>query len=207
MIRKRNTTLSPRLQGAAALARKLGVFRARDFVVGGYPREYLRRLVARAEVNQIGRGLYNSAGFQGDEHQTMVEAAQRVPSGVVCLLSALRYHKIGTQSPGDVWLALPRGKNIPRIRDLPVRLCRFSAASHEAGIEEHHLSGGAVRIYSPAKTIADCFKFRHKIGLDVCVEALGDCLRQRRATLPELSRFAAVCRVARVLQPYLEAMA
>lgn len=183
------------------------MFRARDFVVKGYPREYLRRLVARQEVNQIGRGLYAFSSFQGTEYQSLVEAAKRVPAGVVCLLSALGYHKLGTQAPGKIWMALPRDKNYPRITDLPLRFCKFSAASHGTGIEEHHLSGGMVRIYSPAKTIADCFKFRHKVGLDVCVEALGDCLRQRRATLPEITRFAVVCRVSQVMRPYLEAMA
>lgn len=202
----RNTAPPTRIAAAAALARELGVFRTRDFVRRGFSREYLSRLGQRGEVNQVGRGLYSHRTFEGNEHQTLVEAAKRIPGGVVCLLSALAYHQLGTQAPHAVWLALPRHHGKPRVRDLPLRLHRFSKASYAAGIEEHHLPGGTVQVYSPAKTVADCFKYRNKIGHDVCIEALSDVLRRKRATLPELSRYAAVCRVSRVMRPYLEAM-
>jgi len=182
------------------------MFRARDFVTAGYPREYLRRLVAREQVRQISRGLYASTSFEGNEHQTLVEVAKRVPAGVVCLVSALSFHQLGTQLPSEVWLALPLGTSYPRIRDLPVRFCKFSRPTHALGIEEHHLPGGTVRVYSPAKTVVDCFKFRNKIGMDVAIEALSDCLRKRRATVAQLNEFAAACRVAKVMRPYLEAM-
>ena len=202
---KRNN-LPARLSAAADTANRLGVFRARDFVTAGYPREYLRRLVARERVRRVARGLYASATFDGDEHQTLVEAAKRVPAGVVCLISALSFHQLGTQLPSEVWLALPIGTSYPRIRDMPVRFCKFSGPTHALGIEEHHLPGGTVRIYSPAKTVVDCFKFRNKIGMDVAIEALSDCLRKRRATVAQLNEFAAACRVAKVMRPYLEAM-
>lgn len=191
---------------AAKATRELGIFRAQDFTGRGFPREYLRRLAQRGEINQVGRGLYSYRTFEGGEHQTLVEVAKRVPGGVVCLLSALAFHGIGTQAPHAVWLALPRGHRLPRVHELLVRLRTFSQASYAAGIEKHALPGGTVRVYSPAKTVVDCFKFRNKIGIDICIEALADCLRRKRATLPELERHAILCRVDRVIRPYLEAM-
>lgn len=198
----RNT--DTRLKKAGDCARRLRVFRARDLVAAGYSREYLRRLVGREQVRQLGRGLYASVDFDGDHHLSLVEAAKRVPRGVVCLISALQFHRIGTQSPHQVWLALPRGINIPRTGNLPFRFCRFSQASHAFGIQEHTLPGGTVRVYSPAKTVADSFKYRHKYGMDVAVEALREGWREKKFTMNELTTAAAVCRVGRVLQPYLE---
>ena len=199
---KRNT--STRLIQAADLAASLGVFRARDLVAAGYAREYLRRLVRRQQVRQLGRGLYAAAKFDGDHHLSLVEAAKRVPRGVVCLISALQFHSIGTQSPHQVWLALPRGSNFPSAGKGPFRFCKFSKSSYDFGVTEHALSGGTVRVYSPAKTVADCFKYRNKYGLDVALEALRDGWREKKFTIDELTKAAAVCRVSRVLQPYLE---
>ena len=114
----------------------------------------------------------------------------RLPAGVVCLVSTLSFHQLGTQLPSEVWLALPIGTSYPRIRDMPVRFCKFSRLTHALCIEEHQLPGGTVRVYSPAKTVVDCFKFRNKIGIDVAVEALSDCLRQRRAPIGQLNEIA-----------------
>jgi predicted transcriptional regulator of viral defense system len=191
-----------RFKAAGAHASRLGVFRARDMVVAGFPREYLRRLVRQKQVRQLGRGLYASAGFDGDEHQSLVEAAKRVPRGVVCLVSALQFHGIGTQSPHQVWVALPRGSNCPR--GLNLRFCQFSGSAYSFGIEEHRLNGGTVRVYSPAKTVSDCFKYRQKYGLDVAVEALREGWRGRKFSMKDLADAAAVCRVTRIIQPYLE---
>jgi predicted transcriptional regulator of viral defense system len=199
---KRNT--DTQLIKAGNHIRSLGVFRARDMVVAGYSREYLRRLVGQAQVRQLGRGLYASVNFDGDHNLSLVEAAQKVPRGVVCLISALQFHRIGTQSPHQVWLALPRDTNFPSSGNLPFRFCKFSTASYSFGVQEHSLPGGMVRIYSPAKTVADCFKYRHKYGLDVAVEALHDGWREKKFTMKELSAAAGVCRVSRVIQPYLE---
>lgn len=173
-------------------------------VAAGYSREYLRRLVDREQVRQLGRGLYVSMAFDGDQHLSLVEAAKRVPRGVVCLVSALQFHGIGTQSPHEVWLALPRDSNLPREIDLPLRFCRFSGTAYAFGIQEHELSGGTVRVYSPAKTVADCFKYRNKYGLDVAVEALRDGWRGKKFSMKDLSAAAVVCRVGKVMQPYLE---
>jgi predicted transcriptional regulator of viral defense system len=125
---------------------------------------------------------------------------------VVCLVSALSFHQLGTQLPSKVWLAIPQGTSYPRVRDLPVRFYKFSRSTHALGIEEHHLPGGTVRVYSPAKTVVDCFKFRNKIGTDVAIEALSDCLRKGRATVAQINECAVACRVAKVMRPYMEAM-
>jgi predicted transcriptional regulator of viral defense system len=139
------------------------------------------------------------------EHATLATVSKRFPNGVVCLLSALRFHGIGTQNPREVWMALPRKSATPRNGDLPVRFMRFSDASFSAGVEEHNLENVPVRITNTAKTIADCFKYRNKAGLDVALEALRDALRQRKCKSDDIWRYAKVCRVTNVIRPYLEA--
>lgn len=202
MKTERNTRT--RLKVARDYASRLGVFRARDMVTAGYSREYLRRLVNQKKVRRLGRGLYASADYDGDQNQTLVEAATRVPRGVVCLLSALQFHGIGTQAPHQVWLALPRAINRPREVQLRLRYCQFSGAAYTLGIKEHALAGGTVKIYSPAKTVADCFKYRQKYGLDIAIEALREGWRGKKFSMKDLAAAAAVCRVSRVMQPYLE---
>lgn len=199
---KRNT--DTQLKTAGDYVCGLGVFRARDFVAAGYSREYLRRLVQQEQVRQLGRGLYASVSFDGDHNLSLVEAAKRVARGVVCLTSALQFHRIGTQAPHQVWLALPRTTNFPSSGNLPYRFCKFSTAAYSFGVQEHSLPGGRVRVYSPAKTVADCFKYRHKYGLDVAVEALRDGWRGKKFTMKELVAASAICRVGRIIQPYLE---
>jgi len=201
---KRNRNNASRFAGAAEHVTRLGVFRARDMVTAGYPREYLRRLVNQEKVRQLGRGLYASASFDGDHNQSLVEAVKRVPRAVVCLVSALQFHGIGTQSPHQVWLAIPRGSNRPRGVKLPLRFCQFSGAAYTFGVEAHPLAGGTVRVYSAAKTVADCFKYRRKYGLDVAVEALREGWREKKFSMKDLAAAATVCRVGRVMQPYLE---
>jgi predicted transcriptional regulator of viral defense system len=191
-------------QRAEAHVRGLGIFRTGAFVAAGYPREYLLRLVRRGAANKLGRDLYCAADFDGNEHVSLVQAAIRVPRGVICLSSALQFHGIGTQAPHQVWLAIPQGANATRVKDLPIHFCKFSKASHEFGVQAHKVAGGIIRVYSPAKTVADCFKYRGKFGLDVSVEALRDGWRLRKFTLDELLTAADVCRVRRVIQPYLE---
>lgn len=194
-----------RYSAAGMHASRLGVFRARDMVMAGYSREYLRRLVTHEQVRQLGRGLYAAADFDGDQNQSLIEAAMRVPRGVVCLVSALQFHGIGTQAPHQIWLALPRGSNRPRGMTLPLRFALFSGSAYSFGIEEHALTGGTVRIYSLAKTVADCFKYRRKVGEAVAIEALRDALTDRKTTVAELERFAAIDRVSARMAPHLEA--
>src|SRR3974390_771864 len=134
-------------------------------------------------------------------------AAKRVPHGVVCLLSALRFHVLTTQMPFEVWLAIDPKARLPQTENPPLRIVRFSGAALTYGAAPHTIEGVTVRITTPAKTVADCFKYRNKIGLDVALEALRDCYRQRKATMDELYLAAKVCRVARVIRPYLEVIA
>ena len=191
----------------AHLVRKAGVFRPRELDRVGIPRQYLRQAKERGLVRRVGRGLYVAEGSRVTEHHTLVEAAKRVPHGVVCLLSALRFHGLTTQSPHEVWMAIAHKARRPCADYPPMRIVHFSGAALSYGLAEKKLEGVIVRVFDPAKTVADCFKFRNKIGLDVALEALRDCYRQRRATMDELFIAARVCRVARIMQPYLESLA
>jgi predicted transcriptional regulator of viral defense system len=159
------------------------------------------------ELERVGRGLYVPKGAAITEHHTLVEAAARVPHGIVCLLSALRFHELGTQSPHEVWLAVDRKARKPVVDWPPIHLVRFSSEALTFGVETRKLEGVPVRITSREKTVADCFKYRHKIGLDVALEALREYLRSKGRSVDDLVRAARVCRVSRVMQPYLESMA
>ncbi|HOX05020.1 MAG TPA: type IV toxin-antitoxin system AbiEi family antitoxin domain-containing protein [Planctomycetota bacterium] len=187
------------------LAQQYGVLHARDLRPLGIPREHLSRLCARGKLTKSGRGLYMLPDADVTEHHGLVEAAQLVPRGVVCLLSALRFHDIGTQAPFEVWLAIERRSARPRVSHPPLRVMRFSGAAFTDGVEEHRIEGVPVRVYSPAKTVADCFKYRNKIGLDVALEALREALRYRKCTADQLWEAAKVCRVLAVMRPYMEA--
>lgn len=188
------------------LVRDAGVLRPRDLDEHGIPREYLIRLHRRGVLDRPGRGLYVLAGADLGEHQSLAEASKRVPRGVVCLLSALQFHEMTTQAPHEVWLAIDVKARRPRVDDLPLRIVRFSGAALTFGVEEHRIHAVPIRVYTVAKTVADCFKYRNKIGLDVALEALRDAWRNRRATMDDLLEAAKVCRVANVMRPYLEAM-
>lgn len=184
-----------------------GVLRARDAEARGLARRELARLVQSGELERIGRGLYVPAKARITEHHSLVEAAARVPHGVVCLLSALRFHGIGTQNPHEVWLAIDVKAWKPVAHSPPLRIVRFSGIALTYGVEVHKLEGVEVRITSREKTVADCFKYRNKIGLDVALEALREYLRSRKRSIDQLTKAAEACRVARVMRPYLEALA
>jgi len=167
---------------------------------------YLQRLCEQGLLRRVGRGLYLSADAELTEHHTLAEACKRAPPGVICLLSALRFHELTTQAPFEIWMAIDKKAWRPRA-DWPVmRFVRFSGAALTEGIEEHRIEGVTVKVYAPAKTVADCFKYRNKIGLDVALEALRDCLRQRKCSNDDLWRYAKICRVGNVMKPYVEAV-
>lgn len=189
------------------LGREMGALRPRDLQARGFRPEYLWQLFKAGKLQRSARGVYYLPGADLTEHHHLVEAALRAPRGVVCLLSALCFHNLTTQSPFEVWMAIDRKAHLPTAGGLPLRFVRFSGASLSAGVEAHPLEGVTVRVYSPAKTVADCFKYRYKIGLDVALEALRDLLRTRRASIDEIWRYARICRVANVMRPYLEALA
>ena len=186
--------------------RKGGILRPQDLQKKGLPSDYLWRLHKQGKLEKVGRGLYAVQGAELSEHQTVVQAALRVPHGVVCLLSALRFHDFTTQSTFEIWMAIDVKARAPKEEIIPLRIVRFSGKALTAGVETHTIQGVNVKVYNPAKTVADCFKYRNKIGLDVAIEALRDCWRKKLATSDELWRYAKVCRVARVMRPYLESV-
>jgi len=183
-----------------------GIVRPRDIEAIGLPREYLLRLHRQGKIVRSGRGLYSLPDATITERHSYAEAARRVPGSIFCLLSALAFHEITTQSPASVWIALPQGARRPTISSLSLRVVRLSGASLTEGIEKHKVEGVPIRVYSVAKTVADCFKFRNKIGLDVAIEALKDSLGQKKATINEIYRYARICRVSKVIRPYMEAL-
>jgi predicted transcriptional regulator of viral defense system len=199
--------MSDRATRVLALAREAGILRPRDLDPLGIPRVYLSRLQQAGRLNRIGRGLYALPSAEATENRTLAEAAKRVPNGVICLLSALRFHELTTQAPFEVWMAIGEKAWRPRVEYPRLRIVRFSKAALSEGVEGHRLEGVPVRLFSVAKTVADCFKYRNKIGLDVAIEAFRECRRQRRCSMDELWHFAQVCRVRNVMRPYLEALA
>lgn len=192
-------------ESVLALASRRGVIRPRDLVAAGIPRAWIYRLHERGLLERVGRGLYRLPGAEVTASHSLAEVARRMPRAVVCLLSALQFHQLTTQLPHEVWVAIDVKAWKPKTDDLPVRIVRFSGKALTAGVEHHDIEGVDVGIYSPAKTVADCFKYRHKIGLDVAVEALRDLVRERRDSMDDLWRYAKICRVANVMRPYLEA--
>jgi predicted transcriptional regulator of viral defense system len=188
------------------LADKQIFIRPRDVERMGIAREYLLRLYRQGKLIRTGRGMYRRPDATITEHHTFAEVAKRVPEATLCLLSALVFHKLTTQNPFEVWIALPRGVRTPRLDTVSLRVHRFSGAAFTAGREEHLIEGVPVQVYNPAKTVADCFKYRNKIGLDVALEALRACLREQRATVRQIDHSAKICRVSRVIRPYLEAI-
>ena len=188
------------------LAGEFGVLRPRDVEAAGIPREYLLRLLRKGVLVRSGRGLYRLASAPVTEHHSLAEVAKRVPDGTICLLSALAFHELSTQLPPEVWIALPAGRRAPRTDTAKIRVVRFTGRALTEGRQIERIEGVPVSVYSAAKTVADCFKFRNKIGLDVAIESLRNCLRTRRASVREISHYAEICRVARVMRPYLEAI-
>jgi predicted transcriptional regulator of viral defense system len=188
------------------LAGKLGTIRIKDLLERKIHPEYARRLVGKQMLVRSGRGLYALADAEVTEHHDLALIGKRLPKGVICLASALRFHGIGTQLPRKIWLALEKGSAQPRISYPEISVVRFSGPSFSAGIDVHKIEGVAVRIYNPAKTIADCFKFRNRIGLEGAIEAARECLRERKVTSDEIYHYARICRVWNVMKPYLEAI-
>jgi len=189
-----------------AIAKKRGMLRVKDLREVGINPEYLRRLCYKGLLRQVTRGVYICADAEISANIGLAQVAKRVPHCVVCLLSALQFHKIGTQSPFEVWLALGRNIRRPRIEYPPLRIMRFSGKALTEGIEKHQIEGVTVKIYNPAKTVVDCFKYRNKIGLDVAIEALRDCRDSKKCTDAQLWEYAKICRVAKVMKPYIEAV-
>lgn len=203
MPRKRTGSLPDRVR---EVVRRSGIVRPRELARLGVSRVQIATLVENGALRRLGRGLYAAPDAELTEHHSLAEAAKRVPRGVVCLLSALRFHGLTTQNPFEVWIAIGHKTWRTRVADPPLRLVHMSGPAATAGVETHTIEGVSVPVFSAAKTVADCFRYRNKIGLDVAVEALRDYRRLRRGPMDDVWRFAQVCRVSRVMFPYVEAL-
>ena len=188
------------------LAAQRGLIRPRDLSERGLHTVALTRLVRQGLLQRVARGLYAIPDRPASEHSALAELARKHPQAIVCLLSALRFHDLTTQSPFEVWLAIPNKARAPKMDYPPLRIVRFSGAALTEGIEAHLIDGVPVRVTSVARTVADCFKFRNKVGLDVALEALQEAWRDKRVNMDELWRFASLSRVANVMRPYMESL-
>ena len=199
--------MSTSLKRAIGLARRHGTVRSRELESAGIARAQLSRMVAAGKLTRVARGLYGLPDRAPDENEALAVVARRAPQTLFCLLTALRLHGLTTQSPFEVWIAIGNKERIPRLDWPPLRVVRFSAATLASGVEVRALSEGTIRVTSVAKTVADCFKFRNTVGLDVAIESLREALRDRRTTHAELWAQATICRVTRLMRPYLAALA
>jgi len=198
---------SDRFERAREIFRRHGgMLRMSQAIRAGIHRRTLYAMRDKGVVHKLCRGLYRLADLPPLGNPDLVSVAVRAPSGAICLVSALAYHEITSQIPHEVYLALARGAEPPRLAHPPVRTFWFTPRAFAAGIETHEVDGVPVRIYSPPKTVADCFKYRNKIGLDVAIEALKLCWQRKRCTVDNLMHFARICRVEKVMRPYLEAV-
>ena len=189
-----------------SLAKSQGLLRSREVDMAGASRLALAQLVQAGQLQKISRGLYSLPGRMVSEHDTLAEVFAKSSQGVVCLISALRFHELTTQQSADIWLAIPHNAHPPKIDYPPLHIVHMSGDALTQGIETVDLAGASVRVFCVAKTVADCFKFRNKVGLDVALEALREAWHGKRMTMDELWRYAQICRVANVIRPYIEAL-
>lgn len=193
-------------QQVLRLARKRTLLRARDLTEQGLPTVTLTRLVQSGKLKRAGRGLYSLPDAPISAHRSLAEVSVRVPKGVVCLLSALEVHEIGTQAPFEVWIAIPQHMVSPRLDRPAIRVVRMSDQALTDAVDRLRIDGVAVPVFNAARTVVDCFRFRNKIGLDVALEALREGWRLRKFTMDDLWRHAQRGRVANVMRPYIEAI-
>lgn len=191
---------------ALELVRKTGVFRPKDLEQHGIQRAVLQRLERQGQIRRITRGLYELTDSDPTEHIDLMEICKRVPHGIVCLISALNFHNMTTQMPYEVWMAIDVKARKPKLDRERVRFVRFSGDALSFGVDTHVIQGVKVRVTSPAKTVADCFKYRNKIGTDVATEAIRSFIADRKGKRDDLWRAAEICRVTNVMQPYLVAI-
>ncbi len=193
-------------QRALELIIEAGVIRPRDLKAHGISRSVLQRLMNEGMIQRIGRGLYEAIEADQNEHIDLIEVCKRVPKGIICLISALIFHGLTTQMPYEVWVAIGIKAYKPKIERPRVRFVRFSGTALSFGVESHAIQGATIRVTSAAKTVADCFKYRNKIGIDVAAEALRNFMRNKRGGMDALWESAGVCRVQKIIRPYIEAL-
>lgn len=196
-----------RKQQILDLAKEKGFIRAEDVEAAGISRNYLYKMHKEGLLVKSATGIYALPDAPVTENSQLAEVSKKMPQAIVCLISALSYHGITTQIPHEIWLAVPRGSWRPDVEYPPLNLTYLSGEAYSFGSQEHDINGGTIKVYSPAKTVADCFKFRNKVGLDVAIEALREAWRSRKVTMDELVEAAEVNRVLKIMRPYLEAIA
>jgi len=183
-----------------------GIFRAREAMKAGVHPRTLYAMRDEGLIERLGRGVYRVAGMSALGNPDLAIVAMKIPKGVICLISALSYHEMTTEIPHQIYLALPRGSEPPRLDYPPLRIFWFLGPAFEEGIEHRDIEGIPIKVYSPEKTIADCFKYRNKFGLDVALEALKFYRQSKPLKVDELMRYAKVCRVGKIMRPYVEAL-
>lgn len=200
------TAANPVQRAVSAFKQNGGIMRMTEAVRAGIHRDTLKNMVQRGDIEKVSRGLYQLVGAIPPSHPDLTIVAAKVPEGVICLISALSFHELTTQIPHEVYLAIDRNREPPRIDYPPTRVFRFTGKAFTEGIESHKLGSVRVRIYSREKTLADCFKYRNKIGLDTCIEAIRSYKQQRRMQIDALMKYAAICRVEKTMRPYVESI-
>ena len=183
-----------------------GIMRISEGIKRGINPKTIYVLLDRGIVERIGKGLYRLVDMPDLSNPDLVIVTKRIPDGVVCLLSALQYHGMTTHIPKVVDVALPQRHHAPKIEYPPVRIVRFSKESFEAGVDRVTIDGVVVKMFNPAKTIADCFKFRNRIGIDIAVEALRAGYKHKKVKPTDILKYAKICRVEKIIRPYLEAL-
>lgn len=182
------------------------LLRSKDLEQRGLSRSKIREAMAAGALERIGHGQYSLPGAEQSEHHSLVQVTNRVPHAAICLLSALRFHDLTSQNPHQVWIAIGPKDRKPALEYPSIKVVRYGAERFGLGLEEHPVEGTTLRVYSVARTVVDLFSYRNKIGLDVALESLRDGWRSRKFTLAEINRIAGLCRMRRVMQPYLESL-
>jgi predicted transcriptional regulator of viral defense system len=182
------------------------LFRAVDLEAAGYTRFQIPSLLRRGEIARMSRGLYYWTNAPLSSHSTIASVAKLVPNGIICLLTALRFHEIGTQNPGKVWVALPSHYRTPKLSDISLNAIHFGGIFRKIGVTNVEIDDVPVKITNPVRTVVDCFRFRNKIGLDIAMEALEEGVRKKVFTSDELVKMAQQCRIYAAMKPYMEAI-
>lgn len=194
-----------KMQKILKLVEEKGIIRPKDIQEEGLPKKYVYRLYEQGKLEKIDRGLYKLSGKKFSENEMMLAVARKAPDATFCLLSALRFYEMTTQNPHQIWVAIHHKDKKP-VLDVPLKVVRMTGKSLKQGIEKREVDNIPIRIFKPAKTVADCFKFRNKIGLEVAIEALREYSSRDMGTMSELWEYAKIDRVQSVIQPYAEAM-
>ena len=193
-------------QKVLQMARENGIVKASDLLEMGIPRATVARLVSENKLEKLARGIYCLPEAEFSEKESLIIISNLVPHAVFCLLTALQLHEITTQLPRKVWFAIPKGSHLPKITYPPIKIIQYSEIAYQEGIEIIRSDKFNLKVYNPAKTIADCFKHRNRIGIDIAIEALKEAYAKNKVTIDELWHYAKICRVSNVMRPYLEAI-